>query len=129
MGEPQRPDPRPGPAAVDNDRAVRIETPGAFLSFDEKEGLYRFPGISVEAAAFLVEERSVVGVGTDSPSLDPGSRPADPYTHRVLLPVGKYGVECLAGLGTVPDVGAVAVVGAPRHAGGTAGPARVLAFL
>ncbi|MFE2500929.1 cyclase family protein [Streptomyces rubiginosohelvolus] len=115
--------------AVDNGWAARINTPGAFLNFDEKDGLYRFPGISVEAAAFLVEERSVVGVGTDSPSLDPGSRPADPYTHRVILPAGRYGVECLAGLDTVPDVGAVAVVGAPRHAGGTGGPARVLAFL
>ncbi|GGZ29527.1 cyclase [Streptomyces inusitatus] len=115
--------------AVDSGWAARINTPGSFLNFDEKDGLYRFPGISVEAAAFLVEERSVVGVGIDSPSLDPGSRPADPYTHRVLLPAGKYGIECLAGLDTVPDAGAVVVVGAPRHTGGTGGPARVLAFL
>ncbi|MBD0676095.1 cyclase family protein [Streptomyces sp. CBMA156] len=115
--------------AVDNDWAHRIDTPGAFLNLDPAEGLYRFPGISVEAAQFLVTERSVVGVGTDSISLDPGTRPADPDTHRVLLPAGKYAIECLAGLDTVPDLGAVAVVGAPKHLGGTGGPVRVLAFV
>ncbi|SOB84172.1 cyclase family protein [Streptomyces sp. 1331.2] len=115
--------------AVDNDWAHRIHTPGAFLNLDPAEGLYRFPGISVEAAQFLVTERSVVGVGTDSISLDPGTRPADPDTHRVLLPAGKYAIECLAGLDTVPDLGAVAVVGAPKHLGGTGGPVRVLAFV
>ncbi|MFI0897332.1 cyclase family protein [Streptomyces sp. NPDC020983] len=115
--------------AVDNGWSERIGVPGAFLNFDEKEGHYRYPGISVEAAHFLVTERSVVGVGTDTPSLEPGTRPADPFTHRVLLPAGKYGIENLANLDTVPDVGATLVVGAPKHAGGTGGPARVLAFV
>jgi kynurenine formamidase len=115
--------------AVDNGWSARINTPGAFLNFDEKAGHYRYPGISVEAAHFLVAERSVVGVGIDTPSLEPGTRPADPFTHRVLLPAGKYGIENLANLDTVPDIGATVVVGAPRHAGGTGGPARVLAFV
>jgi len=115
--------------AVDNGWAERVAVPGAFLNFDQAAGHYRHPGISVEAAQFLVTERSVVGVGTDTPSLEPGTRPADPFTHRVLLPAGKYGVENLANLETVPDVGATVVVGAPKHAGGTGGPARILAFV
>ncbi|MFE1963269.1 cyclase family protein [Streptomyces sp. NPDC059479] len=115
--------------AVDNGWSDRIDTPGAFLNFDEADGHYRYPGISVEAAHFLVEERSVVGVGIDTASLEPGTRPADPFTHRVLLPAGKYGIENLAHLDTVPDVGATVVVGAPKHAGGTGGPARVFAFV
>ncbi|WP_405392161.1 cyclase family protein [Streptomyces sp. NBC_01102] len=115
--------------AVDNGWSDRINTPGAFLNFEEKDGHYRFPGISVAAAHFLVEERSVVGVGIDTPSLEPGTRPADPFTHRVLMPAGKYGIENLAHLDTVPDIGATVVVGAPKHAGGTGGPARVLAFV
>ena len=115
--------------AVDNGWAERVAVPGAFLNFDQAAGHYRHPGISVEAAQFLVTERSVVGVGTDTPSLEPGTRPADPFTHRVLLPAGKYGVENLANLETVPDVGATVVVGAPKHAGGTGGPARILAVV
>jgi kynurenine formamidase len=114
--------------AVDNGWSERIDIPGAFLNFDEKEGHYRHPGISVDAAHFLVQERSVVGVGIDTPSLEPGNRPADPFTHRVLLPAGVYGIENLAHLDTVPDAGATVVVGAPKHAHGTGGPARILAF-
>ncbi|MGW3950975.1 cyclase family protein [Streptomyces sp. NPDC004752] len=115
--------------AVDNGWSERIDTPGAFLNYDEKDGHYRYPGISVEAAHFLVEERSVAGAGIDTPSLEPGTRPADPFTHRVLLPAGVYGIENLAHLDTVPDLGATVVVGAPKHSGGTGGPARVLAFV
>ncbi|WP_329110621.1 cyclase family protein [Micromonospora sp. NBC_01699] len=115
--------------AVDAGWADRVRVPGAFFNVDEEAQIFRFPGVSVEAARFLVERRSVVGVGVDGPSLDTGVRPADPYTHHVLMRAGKYGVECLANLDTLPDRGATLLVGAPKHRGGTGGPARVLALL
>jgi len=115
--------------AMDSGWAERLRRPGAFFNYDEEAQVFRFPGISVEAARFLVEQRSIVGVGVDGPSLDVGLRPADPFTHHVIMRNGKYGLECLANLDAVPDRGATLLVGAPKHRGGTGGPARVLALL
>ncbi|CAO5254539.1 cyclase family protein [Frankia sp. AgKG'84/4] len=115
--------------AMETGWAPRLHQPGAFLNFDEAEGIFRFPGIAPETAAFLVEDRAVIGVGTDTTSLDTGTRPATPETHRVLLPAGRYGIECLAGLDQVPDSGSLIIVGAPRHRDGTGGQARVFALV
>jgi kynurenine formamidase len=112
--------------AVDSGWWRRVDTPGAFLN-ESSDGVFRFPGISPEAAAFLVEERDVVGAGTDTSSLD-GGVAATPLTHQTLLPAGKYGIENLAGLDTAPDRGALLVVGAPKHRGGFGGQIRALAL-
>ena len=46
-----------------------------------------------------------------------------------LLGAGRYGIEAMANLAAVPPRGATVVVGAPKHAGGTGGPCRVLALV
>jgi kynurenine formamidase len=112
--------------AVDSGWWRRVETPGAFLN-EGSDGVFRFPGISPEAAAFLVDERDVVGAGTDTSSLD-GGVAATPLTHQTLLPAGKYGIENLAGLDSAPDRDAILVVGAPKHRGGFGGQIRALAL-
>ncbi|TDQ43652.1 cyclase family protein [Actinorugispora endophytica] len=104
----------------------RVDIPGAYLNQGE-DGVFRYPGISPEAAAFLVEERSIVGAGVDSTSLDAGGSDV-PRTHQILLPAGLYGIENLNNLSTVPRCGATLVVGASKHRGGFGGPARVFAF-
>ncbi|NMM83585.1 hypothetical protein B2J88_04300 [Rhodococcus sp. SRB_17] len=48
--------------------------------------------------------------------------------HRNALGSGKYAVEALANLSTVPPVGATVMIGAPTHAGGSGGPCRVIAW-
>ena len=90
-------------------------------------GNLAFPGFS-KAATDLLAERGVAAIGVDTLSLDPGNS-ADFAVHYGWLPSGRYGIENLANLGQVPAVGATLFVGAPKHGGGTGGPARVLAML
>ncbi|MFO0514533.1 MAG: cyclase family protein, partial [Rhodobacterales bacterium] len=54
---------------------------------------------------------------------------ADFAVHTSWLPSGRYGIENLAGLDGLPAAGATVFVGAPKHRGGTGGPARVLAVI
>ena len=105
----------------------RIGDVDAFTNADEA-GATHYPGYSGEAAAFLCEERDIVGVGVDTFSLDTGT--AEGYVaHRTFLPAGKYGVELMANLDTVPPAGVTVIVGAPKHERGSGGPARVFAVL
>jgi kynurenine formamidase len=45
------------------------------------------------------------------------------------LPTGRFGIECLANLDKVPAAGATIVIGAPKHRGGSGGPARIFALI
>lgn len=90
------------------------------------DGLPHFPGWSGEAVAFLNGARTVVGIGTDTLSLDPGNS-SDFLAHVNALQAGMYGIENLANLGTVPSAGTMIIVGGPKHIGASGGPARVFA--
>lgn len=105
----------------------RAADPARFLNRDAK-GVMHAPGFSEAAARFLVEQRDISGVGVDTLSLDSGA--AQKFVaHVAILGAGKYGVELLANLGRVPPAGATIFVGAPKHAGATGGPARILALV
>ncbi len=118
--------PRGGLVALDSGWAGRASNPRAFRNQDAS-GVMHFPGFSAEAAYFLLAERGVLALGTDTLSLDFGASEAFPV-HRLLLPSGRFGLENLAGLGAVPEAGAFAFVGVPRIAGASGAPARVLAL-
>ncbi|MYA88960.1 MAG: cyclase family protein [Boseongicola sp. SB0662_bin_57] len=91
-------------------------------------GVMHFPGFHAESARMLIEETGAVAMAVDTLSLDHG--PSRNFaTHHVWLPSNRYGIECLAGLDRVPAFGATLVVGAPKHRGGSGGPARVLALV
>lgn len=107
--------------------AGRADDPAAFLNAGV-DGRLHFPAWSPAATAFLVEERDIVGLGVDTISMDNTTSPTL-ESHVILLGAGRYGVENLAGLGDVPAAGATIIVGAPRFAGGSGGPARVLALV
>lgn len=98
-----------------------------FRGADDK-GTQHYPGFHVEAAKMMIEQASVVGIASDSLSLDIGSS-ADFATHYAWLPTNRWGIECIKGLADLPATGATLVVGAPKHAGGSGGPARVLALV
>ena len=83
-------------------------------------------GFSAAAVRMLVGDRAVVAIGTDTLSIDVRGASA---AHTAILGSGRYAVEALANLTSVPPLGATVMVGAPRFAGGTGGPARVLALL
>jgi len=87
-------------------------------------GTMHFPGFHLEAVQMLMEEGDVAGIAVDTLSLDHGPSP-DFAVHYAWLPTNRWGVECIANLDQVPATGATLVVGAPKHRGGTGGPARL----
>jgi kynurenine formamidase len=103
----------------------RVHEPKAYLNADSS-GTMHAPGFSADLTDFLKEERpGVRAIGLDTASLDIGASTDFP-AHSSWLPSGRYGIENLARLDTVPPRGAVAIVGAPALLGGSGGPTRVL---
>jgi len=93
-----------------------------------KDEAQHYPGFHVEAAKMLMEETGATSIGVDTLSLDHGLS-ADFATHYAWLPSGRFGIENLVNLDKVPAAGATLVVGAPKHRGGTGGPARIFAMV
>lgn len=87
-----------------------------------------FPGISREAAEWLVSRRKVSGVGIDTASLDYGPS-ADFIAHRILNGADIYGLENVASLEKVPEVGATLIALPMKIKGGSGGPTRIIAIL
>jgi kynurenine formamidase len=104
---------------------ARLGTPG-FRNADA-EGRMHFPGFHVEAVQMLLEEAEVAGVGVDTLSIDYGLS-ADFITHYTWLPANRWAIENMANLDRLPPSGATLIVGAPKHAGGTGGPCRLIAL-
>ncbi len=91
-------------------------------------GKLHFPGFHAEAAKYLIEESKAAGIAVDTLSLDHGPSP-DFATHYAWLPAGRWGLEAAANLDKLPAKGATLILGAPKHRGGTGGPARVFALV
>lgn len=98
----------------------------AFRGFDGTAQHY--PGFHVEAVQMLMEETGAMSIASDTLSLDHGPS-ADFASHYAWLPTGRFGIECIAGLDRLPAAGATIVIGAPKHRGGTGGPARIFALV
>lgn len=92
------------------------------------DGKLHFPGFHAEAAKFLLQETKAAGIAVDTLSLDHGRSP-DFATHYTWLPEGKWGLEAAANLDKLPVKGTTLVLGAPKHRGGTGGPARAFALV
>lgn len=111
--------------AMNSGWAGKIDTDG----YRNLEGdKMHFPGFHIEATAMLLEETSAAGIAVDTLSLDYGIS-TDFATHYAWLPAGRWGLECIANLDAMPAAGATLIVGAPKHRGGSGGPARVFALL
>ena len=93
---------------------------------NERDGVYHFPGWGLEAAQFLLEERDFVGLGVDTHGIDPGHDSTFPV-HIETFSRGKHGLENIAQLGSVRPDGMTIIIGAPKHQGGSGGPARLFA--
>jgi kynurenine formamidase len=91
-------------------------------------GVQHFPGFSREAVQYLATRSEVLGIGTDTFSLDPG-RDARYGGHRALSRVGKWALECLANLQRLPARGARLFIGAPKVERASGTPARVIAWV
>lgn len=92
------------------------------------DGRLHFPGFGEDAARFLVEERDIEGIGIDTGSVDPGS--ADGYpVHELVNGSGRFHLENVGDLSTVPEVGAYLVVAPVKVEGGSGGPVRIFALV
>jgi kynurenine formamidase len=88
----------------------------------------RYPGFHVEAAKMLMEQSGARSIASDTLSIDRGNS-ADFATHYAWLPSGRFAIENLANTGVLPEAGATIVIGAPKHKGGSGGPARIFALM
>ena len=87
-----------------------------------------FPGLSEQAARWLVAERHVHAVGIDTASIDPG--PSQRFeTHRALFASDVPAFENLANLDRLPPRGFEVVALPMKIAGGSGGPLRAIAIL
>jgi kynurenine formamidase len=104
---------------------AHIKDAARYLGRDA-QGRLHFPGISLEAAKFLLTARKIWGVGVDTISFDPG-QDGTYQTHRALLGGDKLALEAVANLDQLPAVGATLFVGASKVRGATGGPVRLVA--
>jgi kynurenine formamidase len=94
----------------------------------DRKGVMHFPGYSLEGARFLVEARSVMGLGVDTLSIDYGPSP-DFAVHQYTMAHSVYHLENVANLANVPATGAVVIVAPMKLEGGSGGPVRIFALL
>jgi kynurenine formamidase len=90
-------------------------------------GTLHFPGYSLEAARFLVEGRTVIGLGIDTLSIDYGPSKDFPV-HKYTLSHSLYHLENVANLGVVTPAGETVIVAPMKLQGGSGGPVRILAM-
>jgi kynurenine formamidase len=106
--------------------ARRWADPTRYVNADA-QGVPRVPGFSAAALAFLVNDRSVRGVGLDA--FTPDGPPAGGGNgHESSVPAGRWQLENLANLDRLPARGAKLVI-APLRVEASSAPARVLAIL
>jgi kynurenine formamidase len=90
------------------------------------------PGPSVEAVRFLIEERQVLGFGSEAIGTDAGQghhlRPPYPC-HHLMHGAGRYGLQCLTHLDLLPPVGSLLICPPLKIQHGSGSPLRVLALV
>lgn len=106
------------------------KTGAAYANLDA-EGAHT-PGPDAEAIRFLIEERDILGFGTETIGTDWGQAGhlTPPYpAHHYLHGAGKYGLQCLTGLEALPPTGAMIIAAPLKILAGSGSPLRVLALV
>lgn len=107
------------------DRAAYLGT--ALRGLDAVAQLH-FPGVSAEAAQWLVDNRTIAALGIDTPSVDYGQS-ADFRAHVILYKKNIPGFENVANLATLPPVGGFVVALPMKIEGGSGGPLRIIGYV
>jgi kynurenine formamidase len=90
------------------------------------------PGPDPDAVRWLVEERDVLGFGTETIGTDAGQahKFTPPYpAHFYMHGKGRFGLQCLTNLDQLPPTGALIVSPPLKIKGGSGSPLRVLALV
>jgi kynurenine formamidase len=112
------------------DWSKRSDDPEAYQNFDETG--QHTPGPDAEVARFLVEQRDVLGFGSEAIGTDAGQgyhlRPPYPC-HYSMHGAGRYGLQCLCNLDQLPPTGAMLICPPLKIQKGSGSPLRVLALV
>ncbi|MGE0733501.1 MAG: cyclase family protein [Alphaproteobacteria bacterium] len=104
--------------------------PAEYQNFDETG--QHTPGPDADAVQFLVNERDVLGFGSEAIGTDAGQavhfRPPYPC-HYYMHGAGRYGLQCLTNLDLLPPAGAVVICPPLKIKQGSGSPLRVLALV
>ena len=90
------------------------------------------PGPNPDCVRFLVNERDVLGFGTETIGTDAGQAAhfSPPYPcHYYMHGAGKYGLQCLCNLDRLPPTGALIVAAPLKIRQGSGSPLRVFAVV
>jgi kynurenine formamidase len=87
-----------------------------------------FPGLHMDAARWLVENRRIDALGIDTPSIDYGQSTLF-ESHRILYAENIPAFENVAALDRLPATGAYVIALPMKIAGGSGGPLRVVGVL
>lgn len=119
---------------------------GAFVAFrtdwcfkkdiqnKDENGIPRYPGWSVAAIRFLVEERNIGAIGHEPADTDPSyittRTDAYPYpAEQYILEVDRFQIEVMNNLNQLPPVGGIIITTFPKIRGGSGAPARCFAIV
>ena len=104
--------------------------PADYQNYDETG--QHTPGPDAEVSRWLVEERDVIGFGSEAIGTDAGQgihqRPPYPC-HYFMHGAGRYGLQCLTNLDLLPPTGAVVIAPPLKIRQGSGSPLRVLALV
>jgi kynurenine formamidase len=101
---------------------------GTDLTGPDAVAQLRFPGLSAEAAQWLVDNRSIGAFGIDTPSIDFGQS-TDFRAHVILYDRNIPGFENVANLSVLPAVGSFVVALPMKIEGGSGGPLRIVGYV
>ena len=118
----------PGCSCAPTGRSAPI--PSAYQNYDETG--QHTPGPAADAVRFLIEERDVVGFGSEAIGTDAGQgyhlKPPYPC-HYYMHGAGRYGLQCLTNLDLLPPTGAVIFCAPLKIKNGSGSPIRALALV
>jgi kynurenine formamidase len=101
--------------------------PVAYLNADGA-GRLHYPGFGVEATSWLVEHRSIGGLGIDTMGIDPGTDRTFGSNQR-LLQEHRIHLENLCRLSEMPSAGGWIIIGGVRIRAGSGSPATVFGLI
>ena len=108
----------------------KVADPDNYTNMQEDGG--HSPGPDAEAVLWMIEERDVIGFGTECVGTDAGQafsfEPQYPC-HHYMHGAGKYGLQCMTNLDLLPPTGAVVLCAPLKIENGSGSPLRVLALV
>lgn len=85
-----------------------------------------YPGIAPDAARWIVENRNIFGIGTETLSFDHGPS-LSKDVHQILLGHGLFGIENMANMDKIPIYGATLYVMPMKIGDASGAPTRIVA--